>query len=231
MKKINYFLVLCCVACFFGSCATGSYVPSTINSGGVSTNVVLSQANFRILRNVEIVVEVNNSNLRRADVEKSAFAELLRRYPLTGSQAYINVIVEEIRRASYGMGWHPTKLKQHVAVRATIIEFLQENGQPIPSVESPYNTAPQRVVKSESQTKMGSQEDKPLSAAEIQMANKYYIAWLSKTGHLSYDKKLQAELNKLFNMKEINTLKNQYKTNELETRINGYDKKLERFAK
>ena len=134
MKKIYYFVALLFVACIFTSCHVGRYVPSTLNVGGVSTNVVLSQANFRVLRNIEAVIEVNNYNLRRADVEKSAFAELMRKYPITGSQAYINVVVEEIRREGYSGGGTLSDLKQYVAVRATIIEFLEANGQPIQSI-------------------------------------------------------------------------------------------------
>ena len=94
MKKFNYLLTLLFVVCVLGSCSIGSYVPSTLNVGGVSTQVVLSQANYRVVRNIETVVDINNTNLRRADVEKSAFAELTRKYPLTGSQAYINVVLE-----------------------------------------------------------------------------------------------------------------------------------------
>lgn len=187
MKKVNYFFVLLCVACVFGSCAVGSYVPSTLNVGGISTQVVLSQANYRVVRNIETVVDINNDNLRRADVEKSAFAELMRKYPLTGSQAYINVVLEEVRREKFGMAGALQKRKQHVAVRATIIEFLQENGEPIKSVALPYNTALQREVKSEPQKSENKQvqvveppketlyESKPLSNKEVSAEGKQQV--------------------------------------------------------
>lgn len=235
MKKVNYFFVLLCVACVFGSCAVGSYVPSTLNVGGISTQVVLSQANYRIVRNVEAVIDINNDNLRRADVEKSAFAELMRRYPLTGSQAYINVVLEEVRREKFGMGGGLQKRYQHVAIRATIIEFLLSEGNPIQFQysESAYNTAPQREVKSEPQKTENkiAQTETALSSEQQALANKYYIAWLSKTGHLSFDKQKQKELYQLFDKKEIDTLKTQNTTNGLEHSMKGYDKKLERFAK
>lgn len=171
MKKVNYFIVLLFIACIFGSCAVGSYVPTSLNVGGVSTQVVLSQANYRVVRNIETVVEINNDNLRRADVEKSAFAELTRKYPLTGSQAYINVILEEIRREKFGMGGGLQKRKQFVAVRATIIEFLQENGQPVKSVESPYNTAPQRDFSSPIQPEKETSHDSKVTKTESTNSN------------------------------------------------------------
>ena len=150
MKKIKYLAMLLVVACVLGSCAWGTYVPHSLNLLGNSTSVVLDKANYRVVRNVETVIEINNSHLRRADVEKSAFAELMRQYPLTGSQAYINVVVEEVRRENTNLfrfffGGKP-KVKQYVAVRAIIIEFLQENGEPIKSVESPYTTVNQSTA-------------------------------------------------------------------------------------
>ena len=230
MKKINYFIVLLMVACIFGSCAVGSYVPTTLNVGGVSTQVVLSQANYRVVRNIETVVEINNDNLRRADVEKSAFAELTRKYPLTGSQAYINVVLEEIRREKFGMGGGIQKRKQFVAVRATIIEFLQENGQPVSSVESPYNTTSQRTVQPEVKNAVkpkSKPEDMP-SLAKLSQ-NKFYIALLLKTGKFNYS--MQKEAEKYFDFKELNKLKTQNTLADLQDRSNEHDEIFEKFAK
>lgn len=135
MKKVLYlFLVVLVIT----SCARGFYSPNSVNQFGTQTQVVLDQANFRVVRHLEVVVEINNSNLQRADVEKSAYAELLRRANLTGSQALINVVIEEVRRESSNIfrvlfSGMP-KLKQHVAARATVIEFLDASGNPIASV-------------------------------------------------------------------------------------------------
>lgn len=222
MKKINYFFTLICVAVVFSSCAIGSYVPSTLNVGGVSTQVVLSQANYRIVRNIETVVDINNTNLRRADVEKSAFAELTRKYPLTGSQAYINVVLEEVRRESH------TSLKQHVAIRATIIEFLQENGEPVKSVESPYNTVSQRTVPAETknvekQTQIVEEEQKPTDADEA------YIMYLLKIGKFDHQKASEAK--KFFDIDALQKQKSQYTVRDLESRSRGHNENLEKFYK
>ena len=122
MKKIFYFALIAIVAT---SCK-GIYLPYATNHFGAQSQVVLNQANFRVVRNVEVVVDFDNTNMRRAEAEKSAYGELLREAQLTGSQVLINVVIEEVLRK----GWHR---HQYVAARATIIEFLDENGKPIVS--------------------------------------------------------------------------------------------------
>ncbi len=233
MRKISYFFALFCVVCVFGSCKWGTYIPHSLTIGGTSTNVTLSQANYRVVRNVEAVVEINNSNLRRADVEKSAFADLTRKYPLTGSQAYINVVCEEVRRENsnffrYWFGGKP-KVKQYVAVRATIIEFLQENGEPVKSVESPYNTAPQRVVKTE--VSENEKEDvQQLSETQQITANEYYVAWLYKTGLLTNDKKLMNELKTIVDYTTITRkIVPKYSAYDLLKLSKGYEESLQKF--
>lgn len=142
MKKIFYLMLVAIVA---SSCSVGYWVPNARNNFGAQTTVVLDKANFRVVRNIEAVVEVNNTYLKRGDVEKSAYAELLRKANLTGSQVLTNVIVEEVRREN---GIWIRKVKQYVAARATVIEFLDDSGNPIPSVSvyAQPQQAPQPVV-------------------------------------------------------------------------------------
>ena len=130
MKKIFYFALIAIVAT---SCK-GVYIPYATNHFGAQSQVVLNQANFRVVRNVEVVVDFDNSNMRRAEAEKSAYGELLREAQLTGSQVLINVVIEEVLRK--GSHRH-----QYVGARATIIEFLDENGNPTVSQSyRPSNT-------------------------------------------------------------------------------------------
>lgn len=123
MKKIN-FILLAALLGMLTSCGVGIYYPYAHNVFGAQTTVHLDKANFRVVRDVEAVVEVKNTNLSRSSVEKSAYGQLLRNARLTGSQVLINVVIEEIRR---GKG---NSTAQYVAARATIIEFLDENGNP-----------------------------------------------------------------------------------------------------
>ncbi len=130
MKKY-YFFALAIIAILLSSCEVGRYVPRSVNVFGAQTQVVLSQANFRIVRDVELVVDVNNDHIKRSEAEKSAFAELMRKYPLVGSQVYINVVMEEVRREENTANGGLSNLKQYIFVRATIIEFIKEDGTPV----------------------------------------------------------------------------------------------------
>lgn len=130
MRKVSILLVVALVAT---SCAVGTYHPYARNNFGAQSTVVLDKANFRVVRDVEAIVDVNNTKLSRADVASSAYGELLRKAQLTGSQVLINVVIEEVRRESAGffrLLFGMPKRVQHVAARATIIEFLDENGNP-----------------------------------------------------------------------------------------------------
>ena len=114
-------------------CAVGTYYPYAQNNFGAQSKVVLDKANFRIVRDVEAIINVDNTNLSRADMANSAYGELLRKAQLTGSQVLINVVIEEVRRESGGLFrllLGVPKRVQYVAARATIIEFLDENGNP-----------------------------------------------------------------------------------------------------
>lgn len=130
MKKY-YFFALAIIAILLSSCEVGRYVPRSVNVFGAQTQVVLSQANFRIVRDVELVVEVNNDHIKRSEAEKSAFTELMRKYPLVGSQVYINVVMEEVRREENTANGGLSNLKRYISVRATIIEFIKEDGTPV----------------------------------------------------------------------------------------------------
>ena len=141
MRKVSILMVVALIAT---SCAVGTYHPYARNNFGAQSTVVLDKANFRVVRDVEAIVDVNNTNLSRADVASSAYGELLRKAQLTGSQVLINVVIEEVRRESAGffrlLFGMPNRV-QHVAARATIIEFLDENGNPTVSESyRPTNT-------------------------------------------------------------------------------------------
>lgn len=220
MKKL---IIASIVTLMLSSCAVGTYMPGALNNYGTQTQVVLSGANYRVVRDVEVVIEVDNTNLKRKDVERSAYGELLRQYKLTGSQAFINVSVEEVRRQSAGFfralfGF--PKVKQYVAARATIIEFLQPNGEPIKSVESPYTT----TIESTPVTKIN--EPKQLTAIEQEQVNYYYLAYLYKTGKLDMKK-----LDKTIDFKRIQKTASSNTTEYLSEDMQGYDVSLEKYKK
>ena len=130
MKKFSIFLLVVIITT---SCSVGTYLPYAQNNFGAQSEVVLNKANFRVVGYVEVIVNVNNTNLSRADVANSAYGELLKKAQLTGSQVLINVVIEEVRRETAGffrLLFGCPKKVQHIAARATIIEFLDKNGNP-----------------------------------------------------------------------------------------------------
>ena len=130
MRKFGILMVVALIA---ASCSVGTYYPYAKNHFGAQSTVVLEEANFRVVRDVEAIINVDNTNLSRADVANSAYGELLRKAQLTGSQVLINVVIEEVRRESGGLLrllFGMPKRVQHVAARATIIEFLDKDGNP-----------------------------------------------------------------------------------------------------
>lgn len=174
MRKVSILLVVALVAT---SCAVGTYHPYARNNFGAQSTVVLDKANFRVVRDVEAIVDVNNTRLSRADVASSAYGELLRKAQLTGSQVLINVVIEEVRRETGGFfRWLfgiPPKRVQHVAARATIIEFLDENGNPRVS-ESYRPTNTHTIVTAQpiknSNTNVSVQEVETIKTQPIQKA-------------------------------------------------------------
>lgn len=239
MKKL---IIASIVTLMLSSCAVGTYMPGALNNYGTQTQVVLSGANFRIVRDVEVVIEVDNSNLKRQDVERSAYGELLRQYKLTGSQAFINVSIEEVRRESMGffraLFVGVPKVKQYVAARATIIEFLQPNGEPIKSVETPYTksvestpvTMVEEPAKQNTKTVEGTpvtkNESKQLTAEEQEQANYYYLAYLYRTGKLNTRK-----LNESIDVDRIIETASPNTTEYLSKGMQGYDVSLEKYKK
>lgn len=174
MRKVSILLVVALIAT---SCAVGTYHPYARNNFGAQSTVVLDKANFRVVRDVEAIVDVNNTNLSRADVASSAYGELLRKAQLTGSQVLINVVIEEVRRETGGFfRWLfgiPPKRVQHVAARATIIEFLDENGNPRVSESyrptNTHTTVTAQPIKN-SNTNVSVQEVETIKTQPIQKA-------------------------------------------------------------
>lgn len=238
MKKL---IIVSIVTLMLSSCAVGTYMPGALNNYGTQTQVVLSGANFRIVRDVEVVIEVDNSNLKRQDVERSAYGELLRQYKLTGSQAFINVSIEEVRRESMGffraLFVGLPKVKQYVAARATIIEFLQPNGEPIKSVETPYTksveSTPVTMVEEPAKQNTKTVEGTPVTkneskqlTREQEQANYYYLTYLYKKGELNTEK-----LDKSIDFKRIQETAFSNTIKDLLNKIQGYDVSLEKYKK
>lgn len=220
MKKLNYLIGVSLVAMLATSCSTVTYMPHNVNNYGTQTQVVLSQANFKIIRNVEYAYAYDKNSIGLEKAKNCAYMQLLRNCNLKGSQALINVSIEEIRK-DYSDWWRNMwsgavmpKRQQYVVARATIIEFLPEGVVPESTVSSNGAVTTRKAV-----------ERPKLDAAQQRAANKAYLAFLYKTNHLYRADFGPDEL------KEISKLASQNTLSDLEKKSAGYDVALEKHRK
>ena len=220
MRKLNYLIGVSLVAIIATSCSTITYMPHNVNNYGTQTQVVLSQANFKIIGDVEYTYAYDKNSIGLEKAKNCAYMQLLSNCNLKGSQALINVSIEEIRK-DYSDWWRNMwsgavmpKRQQYVVARATIIEFLPEGVTPESNVSSNRTESTQKA------------EAKPrLNEAEQRAANKAYLASLYKTNHL-YKPDFGPE-----ELKEIGKFASQNTLADLEIKSAGYDVALEKHRK
>ena len=122
MKKL---IIATFVVCAFvlSSCSSGRYLGHSENVNVNQTQVVLSNANFKVVKQVStIVIFEQKYNFKKNQLKESAYAALLREAKLQSSQALINVTFEEVQRVSGAM---VPKTQSAVLVQGTIIEFTK----------------------------------------------------------------------------------------------------------
>ncbi len=126
MKKLSFILTII-IGLGLSSCSSvGRYANPSQNLNLNQTQVVLSEANFRVVKHVSTSVIYTQSAMRfDADqLQQSAYAELLRKAKLTGSQALINVTVELVARHKSSM---KSKTEWAILVSGLVIEFINPN--------------------------------------------------------------------------------------------------------
>lgn len=126
MKKFSFVIALG-VGLLMASCSTGRYVTNSHNLNLNQTQVVLSEANFKVVKHVQTsVVYKKNLKFSAEQLKQSAYAQLVKEADLKGSQTIVNVTMEPIERAKLpflGLG-----IKKHegaVVVSGTVIEFTK----------------------------------------------------------------------------------------------------------
>ena len=122
MKKLLIATVAVC-AVLLSSCSSGRYLGHSDNVNINQTQVVLSEANFKVVKQVsKVVIFEQKYNFSKSQLKESAYAELVKEAKLTGAQAIINVTFEEVQRIS-GLGTR--KIQSAVLVQGTVIEFTK----------------------------------------------------------------------------------------------------------
>lgn len=120
MKKYFSKVVMAVVAVLlFASC--GLTQDLTTNANLNQTNVVLSQKNFHVVKNVDAEVTCTYvfgiGGLNKKTLHDNAVAELTKKANLTGSQALVNVTVKNTARMYFVFA----KVTYHA--EGTVIEF------------------------------------------------------------------------------------------------------------
>ena len=239
MKNLNYFAVCSVTALLLSGCTINR---APFQEHPVMTEVQLNQANYRIVGEVEgysrQIYIFGIGGLSQASLKQNAITDMYKNANLKGSQAIVNI--STALTFSTVLGIYSSK---RAIARGTIIEFLQDNGEPIRSVESPNNTTPQRTIQPEaknedkntqnvvgvpemSNSKLEKSEQKKLSdmQAKKDMA---YIAYLWKAG--AFRQQDRNEISAKYNIEEIKSLYNNYSLEELKEMSNGYNKELRKY--
>lgn len=126
MNKSIKFLLVAVAAISMASCSTGYYLSNSQNVNLSQTQVVLSQANFQVVKQVKVTYVYKNLHTMRfnaSQMKESAYAALVKEAKLTGAQTLINVTMEQVQRKSQGL-LLPPKYEQAITVSGTVIEFL-----------------------------------------------------------------------------------------------------------
>lgn len=105
------------------SCSSGRYVTSSFNLNQNQTQVVLAEANFRVVKQVSTyVVFKQNFKFSAEQLHQSAYAALVKEAKLTGSQTIINITAEQVQREK---GLYAPKSDNAILVSGTVIEFTK----------------------------------------------------------------------------------------------------------
>lgn len=121
MKKISIVAVIIVAAVAFTSCASsGKYFSNAVNVNETQTQVVLSQANYKVVKDVSTVVQFTQKfKFNSKQLYQSAYNALREEAALKGSQALINVTLEEVNQAKYTLNGTIRSTKQAILVSGT----------------------------------------------------------------------------------------------------------------
>lgn len=123
MKKNFLFIIVAAMAMSMASCSTGRYLNNSSNVNLNQTQVVLSQANFKVVKQISATYVYKSTMKFNADqLKESAYAALVKEAKLTGSQTIVNITMEQVDRAS---GMLIPKYQQAIVVSGTVIEFIK----------------------------------------------------------------------------------------------------------
>ncbi|MGN0186381.1 MAG: DUF6567 family protein [Paludibacteraceae bacterium] len=109
------------------SCSTGKYLNTSSNLNMNQTQVVLSEANYKVVKHVQTsVVYKQKVNFDAKQLQQSAYAALVKEANLKGSQALVNVTIEQVNREKAAfLGLGIKKYESALIVSGLVIEFTK----------------------------------------------------------------------------------------------------------
>lgn len=134
MNKSIKFVLVAVAAISMASCSTGYYLGNSQNVNLSQTQVVLSQANFQVVKQVNVTYVYKNlhkaGSISAAQIKEGAYAALVRKAQLTGAQTIINVTMEQLEYETLNLFRVFLKNEQAILVSGTVIEFLPDGTVP-----------------------------------------------------------------------------------------------------
>lgn len=119
MKKLLMPFVVAIIAIVSSSCSVSSYM--TQNTNVNQTNVVLSEANFHIVKTVSADVSQTYvfgiGGISKRALKNNAVSELTKKAELTGSQALVNITLHEDFKTILFVN------KRTIRAHGTVVEF------------------------------------------------------------------------------------------------------------
>lgn len=129
MKKFFKSVAVLCMAATVSSC--GTMLQNSSNSNTTLTNVELTHANYRVVKNVEGFASASYvfgiGGLSRKSVRDNAIADMMRKANMTGSQTIVNVQLKNHFASVLGL-----YIRISYSATAQVIEFLPEGAAPQP---------------------------------------------------------------------------------------------------
>lgn len=226
MRKKVFLVFSAAAALTLSSCSTGRYINTSTNVNMTQTQVILSEANFRVVKTVKATASYYEKyyQFHEEQLKQSAYAALLEKADMTGAQALVNVTFERIDRAS---GFFFPKYESSVIASGVVIEFVREDGtsvagKPEPAPLPEYAPAPRQ--KEEGSNGQTSEVDP--------QADYYFLAYRYKSRELDTKRLASYHINGVpVDMKKVKSLALQHSTEQLKSRSKGYNPALEQCVK
>lgn len=165
MKKISIITTTIVAIVIFSSCSFGRYVPNAVNINGNQTQVILTKANFRIVKHVstQVFFTQRTFSFNSEQLQQSAYNALRKEADLKGSQILINITLEEVDQIKYTFLGIPKYAKQAIIVSGTVIEFIDENT----NIENTYSNTTKNENSIKTKDSLIVTTEQPLKEIEV----------------------------------------------------------------